>query len=414
MSDAHMLCGLASPGPKYALPTCFAKAAIKSKHTSWGAPGTVSLKAGRFRSEEVRFQGRRHMREMVGHFGPGPQYDLPGMMGGSAGNYTAATKKLLLHSEQATGQRVTLSSADLGGRPVLNSTMGSHADATRRGSTGAATHSTAFWRSASMIQPHERRQGLTSAGAGQMWYEQQSELGRTKMQDELKASYRERWRKEPALPLRMVSDMMADPPLASNFGSGNCRTDCETTSSRTGGPSAPLGDLSTPVDDHATCRATRPYRVRPLIPACTAPWQMAALVAATSIGVRARYRATPALRLPGSSNRLRQGRCAMLSSRTWAPTRYPAAPRSPTSTVGASLSSRCAGRTAHCPANSRWPAASRPIRCPFQSPLLCSHRGETAPPTCNCPRQSCARHSVVLTSLRECARVCGRSYVVIA
>ena len=210
--------------------------------------------------------------------------------------------------------------------------------------------------------------------------------------------------------MRMVSDMMADPPLASNFGSGNCRTDCETTSSRTGGPSTPLGGPSTPVDDHATRRATRPYIVRPLIPACTAPWQMAALVAATSIGVRARYRATPALRRPGSSNRKRRGRCAMLSSRTWAPTRYPAAPRSPTSTEGASLSSRCAGRTAHCPANSRWPAAARPIR----GPLLCSHRGETAPPTCNCPRQSCARHSVVLTSLRESARVCGRSYVVTA
>ena len=232
--SANMLEGLASPGPKYTLPTCFAKATIKSKHPSWGRTGIESLKSGRFRCEEVRFQGRRHMREMVGHFSPGPQYDLPGIMGGATGNYTGATQRLLNNSEAATGHRVTLSSADLGGRPVLSSTMGSHADATRKGSTMAASHSTAFWRSATMLQPHERIQGPKPAGARQIWYEQPSELGRTKVQDELKASLAERWREVPKKPFRMTTDMMADPPLASNFGSGNCRTDCEASASRTG------------------------------------------------------------------------------------------------------------------------------------------------------------------------------------
>ena len=234
--SANMLEGLASPGPKYTLPTCFAKATIKSKHPSWGRTGIESLKSGRFRCEEVRFQGRRHMREMVGHFSPGPQYDLPGIMGGATGNYTGATQRLLNNSEAATGHRVTLSSADLGGRPVLSSTMGSHADATRKGSTLAASHSTAFWRSATMLQPHERIQGPKPAGARQIWYEPASELGRTKVQDELKASLAERWREVPKKPFRMTTDMMADPPLASNFGSGNCRTDCEASASRTGDP----------------------------------------------------------------------------------------------------------------------------------------------------------------------------------
>lgn len=216
--------GLASPGPKYTLPTCFAKASMKSKHPSWGRTGIEALKSGRFRCEEVRFQGRRHMREMVGHFSPGPQYDLPGIMGGATGNFTGATQRLLNNSAAATGHRVTLSSADLGGRPVLHSTMGSHADATRKGSTMAASHSGAFWRSATMRQPHERV-FPQPAGARQIWYEPASELGRTKVQDELKATLAERYREMPKKPFRMTTDMMADPPLACNFGSGNCRTD---------------------------------------------------------------------------------------------------------------------------------------------------------------------------------------------
>lgn len=85
-----------------------------------------------------------------------------------------------------------------------------------------------------MLQPHERIQGPKPAGARQIWYEQPSELGRTKVQDELKASLAERWREVPKKPFRMTTDMMADPPLASNFGSGNCRTDCEASASRTG------------------------------------------------------------------------------------------------------------------------------------------------------------------------------------
>ena len=166
------------------------------------------------------------MREFIGHFSPGPQYDLPGIMGGATGNYTGATQRLLNNSAAATGHRVTLSSADLAGRPVLNTTPGSHADATRQGSTVAASQSTNFWRSATMRQPGERIYPQP-AGGKQTWYESASGLAQTKVQDELKASLAERWRAMPKKPFRMTTDMMADPPLACNFGSGNCRTDCE-------------------------------------------------------------------------------------------------------------------------------------------------------------------------------------------
>ena len=110
------------------------------------------------------------MRELIGHFSPGPQYDLPSIMGGATGNYTGATQRLLNNSAAATGHRVTLSSADLGGRPVLHTTMGSHADATRQGSTIAASQSTAFWRSATMRQPGESIYPQP-AGRQQIWYE---------------------------------------------------------------------------------------------------------------------------------------------------------------------------------------------------------------------------------------------------
>lgn len=225
MGDASLIAGLASPGPKYELPTCFAKACVKSKYPSWGASGTESLKSGRYRCEEVRFQGRRHMREMVGHFSPGPQYDVPGSIGGSTGNFIASTQRMLDNCAQATGKRVTLSAADLGGRPVFNTTQGSHADATRRGSTVAVGDSTAYWRSATMVQPRERRQGPSPIGHPQVWFEPKGSLGQTKIQEGLKASLRETWREVPSQPFRQVGDITADPPLASVFGSGNCRTD---------------------------------------------------------------------------------------------------------------------------------------------------------------------------------------------
>lgn len=226
MADANMIAGLASPGPKYLLPSSFQRASTKSKHPLWGSAGPESLKSGRYRCDEVRFQGRRHMREMVGHFSPGPQYDVPGTIGGSTGNFIAATKEMLGRVSQFTGQPVVkLSAADLGGRPAFNTTSGSFADAGRRGSTAAGEGSTAYWRSATMVQPREHLQGPSSQGARQVWMEEKDALGQTKLQDDLKATLRERWRQVPSAPFRMVPDMVADPPFASVFGPGNCRTD---------------------------------------------------------------------------------------------------------------------------------------------------------------------------------------------
>ena len=82
MSDPNICPGLNSPGPIYQLKGSFEKAAAKSSHPSWGRHGPHSLKMGRFRCEEVRFQGRGHMRELHGHFSPGPQYNIPTSIGG--------------------------------------------------------------------------------------------------------------------------------------------------------------------------------------------------------------------------------------------------------------------------------------------------------------------------------------------
>ena len=105
MSDANMITGLCSPGPKYALPTTFAKASIKTKHPTWGTGGSGAFKDGRLRSEEVRFHSRRHMRVFIGHYGPGPQYDVPSSIGGATGNYIASTQRLLDNCAVATGHR---------------------------------------------------------------------------------------------------------------------------------------------------------------------------------------------------------------------------------------------------------------------------------------------------------------------
>jgi hypothetical protein len=63
----------------------------------------------------------------------------------------------------------------------------------------------------------------------------------------------------------------------------------------------------------------------------------------------------------------------MHSSRPWAPTLCPAAPRALTSTAGASHSTRYAAPTARCPANGRWPAAPPP-------PCSAHLRGEAMAP----------------------------------
>lgn len=221
-----MLPGLSSPGPMYTLPSSFDRAAEKPKHPTWGGAGAVAFKSGRFRSEEVRFQGRRHMREMVGHFSPGPMYDVPGTVGGATGNFVASTDRLLGHKADLTGTRVKLSAADVGGRPCFNTTSGSFADGARRGGTAQAEGATAFWRSATMVQPNERTMAPASFGGGhQLWVESKDAHKQTKLQDEMKASLRERWRDVPSQPFRQVADLRADPPLAFVFGPGRCRTD---------------------------------------------------------------------------------------------------------------------------------------------------------------------------------------------
>lgn len=83
--EVNLISGLASPGPKYELPSSFAKAARVAKHPTLGPSTVHSLKNSRLRCQEVRFFGSRHMRELQGHFSPGPQYGLPSMIGGSRG-----------------------------------------------------------------------------------------------------------------------------------------------------------------------------------------------------------------------------------------------------------------------------------------------------------------------------------------
>ena len=220
-----MIPGLSSPGPKYTLPGSFEKAKEKSKHPTWGGGGAEAFKSGRFRCEEVRFHSRRHMREMVGHFSPGPLYDVPGTVGGATGNFIASTDRLLSHKADLTGTRVKLSAADVGGRPCFNTTSGSFADGTRKGGTAQAEGVTAYWRSATMVQPNEWTMAPTSFGGRQIWVENKDTFKQTKLQDEMKASLKERWRDVPSRPFRQVPDMLADPPLAFVFGPGKARTD---------------------------------------------------------------------------------------------------------------------------------------------------------------------------------------------
>ena len=155
MSDPLTLfTGLNSPGPIYQLPGSFEKAAVRSKHPTWGHHGPHSLKQGRFRCEEVRFMGKQHMRELQGHFSPGPQYNVPGTVGGSAGNFVASSSRLA-NTAPANGGRVKLTASDLGGNPTFSLTQGSFSDSERLAEFKPKTTGTAFWRGATMLQPHE-------------------------------------------------------------------------------------------------------------------------------------------------------------------------------------------------------------------------------------------------------------------
>ena len=38
------------------------------------------------RTDEVRYSGTQYLREQQGHFSPGPQYAVPGLIGGAPAN----------------------------------------------------------------------------------------------------------------------------------------------------------------------------------------------------------------------------------------------------------------------------------------------------------------------------------------
>ena len=169
--------GLESPGPIYVLPGGFVKAATKTKHPTWGTHEALSLKSGRYRTDEVRFTSNRHMREMYGHFSPGPQYALPGTIGGTTGNYNAAAERVQQLSVPARGPDLAnaampyastisgtagsapptakLSATQLGGTMNYTMTHGSFSDPNRTGSGVALEGNTEYWRSATMLQVAE-------------------------------------------------------------------------------------------------------------------------------------------------------------------------------------------------------------------------------------------------------------------
>lgn len=225
MWTSHSIPGLISPGPIYdPKGGAFEKAAIVTKSPSWGQAGPHSLKCARARSEEVRFLGRHHLRELKGHFSPGPQYLIPGGMGGATGNSVAACKRSLQVSSPAHGGRVTLSQAELGGydhsssTSMITLTPGSFADSNRV--SNAAFHSkamsAAYWRGATMLQPDEPNltNSLPDPSETQRWKERPDALRGTKVQAELRETLTQRSRPLPIIPRRQSLDYLADPPFA--------------------------------------------------------------------------------------------------------------------------------------------------------------------------------------------------------
>jgi hypothetical protein len=204
--------GLGSPGPIYNLPGAFDKAALRSKHPTLGRHATDSLKGGRFRCEEVRFYSGRHQREKIGHYSPGPQYLLPGTVGGSTGNLYASTVRLsALAPQQWMGQRpggrVTLSAMELGAyEPAFTLTTGSFADRHRPGGTSSGEGCTAYWRSAAMLQPNE--QTFYNSGPHPerhaSWHESGEALSDVALQDDQCTLREGRFRPPPRASLRQA------------------------------------------------------------------------------------------------------------------------------------------------------------------------------------------------------------------
>lgn len=186
-AGSQLFPGLNSPGPIYNLPGSFEKAAVVARNPTWGPHERYSLKNSRTRADEVPFIGRHHMRDLAGHFSPGPQYNLPTTVGGGVANFTANSARLAC-TAPANGGRVKLTQTDLGGGPSYTLTSGSFSDKKRLKDTlpDPKDSSTAFWRGATMLQPTEPNH-VNSAprpDLAQTWHEVPEVLADTKTQIE--------------------------------------------------------------------------------------------------------------------------------------------------------------------------------------------------------------------------------------
>jgi len=241
--------GLHSPGPTYVIPDVCFKKASKTTDTgrpSWGPPPKHdSLKLSRARTDEVRYQSHGHMREMMGHFSPGPQYALPPGIGGAAGNGFNAMKTLQKNVDKYAPQTYKLHATQLGAEPCFSLTPGSFADPSRRslhasrpassisprgGSAGPRAPQT-YWRQATVMQDNELAKAEKSPNVDaasptrKPWAEAnrgRSCYGDRLQEDAAKTYYTDRGRTQSPTPLRQLADVYADPPLANVFGSLTC------------------------------------------------------------------------------------------------------------------------------------------------------------------------------------------------
>ena len=234
--------GLISPGPAYQLPgMCFADAAKQKARPTWGPPPKHdSQKLSRARVDEMRFLSNDHMREMRGHFSPGPQYTIPTTIGGAQGNSFTNQKslqkrneKLLAGSHGQTADRGVLHPAPHGAEPIFKLTPGSYADQTRASRPATSPRARglppqAFWNKATTAQEHEFHSQLDKANAQadrKPWVETSRHncYGHELQDGAAKNYYTDRNRSPSRKPLRQLADACADPPLANVFGSLNSK-----------------------------------------------------------------------------------------------------------------------------------------------------------------------------------------------
>lgn len=199
------------------------------------------------RTDEVRFQGKHFVAELRGHFSPGPQYTLPGGIGGAPANRFAVDRKLQRDRLAQTGvgmdgtSRSTQYANTMPGEPQFNLTSGSFADPLRLSEPHVNGHANdaTYWRQSTMLQPRERhvstpyssyarRQEVTP---GHMPWTEESRRGSCyggDMQDRERDKLRSRSRAATAVPFRNIADTLADPPLANIFGPMKSHSDFGT------------------------------------------------------------------------------------------------------------------------------------------------------------------------------------------